>query len=363
MKGFPITLERKTEKSKIMVILNPIIFTLLALAACGIIIGIMGFNPIEVYSKMISKAFFDMRGIRKSITAGLPLMLCGLGVAVAFKMNLCNIGAEGQYAIGALCGGAWALFGPQLPGALGILMMFIVCFAGGAIWALICALLKAYWNINETITTLMLNYIALILMDFFCYGPWKEPKQNVGQTSKISESLLLPDIPGTKISTGFIIAILMAVLMYLFFKYTTTGYQISVIKNSMTAARYAGMNIKRTIITVLTISGGLAGLAGFVQVTGVVGRVQAAMPNNAGYTAIVIAYLANFNPIAIIIVSILFGGLQNSSATVQVMGVPSDIATMMQGAIMLFVIAGAFFHNYKLTFQKKSVHKKGGEAA
>lgn len=346
-----------------MVVLNPIIFTILALAACGIIIGALGFNPLEVYTKMISKAFFDVRGIRKSITAGLPLMLCGLSVAVAFRMNLNNIGAEGQYAVGALCGGAWALFGPRLPGGLGILAMFLVCFAGGAIWAAVCALLKAYWNVNETITTLMLNYIALILMDFFCYGPWKEPKQNVGQTSRIPESLLLPDIPGTKISVGFLLAVLMAVLIYLFFKYTTTGYQISVIKNSLTAARYAGINIKKNILTVLTISGGLAGLAGFVQVTGVVGRVQAAMPNNAGYTAIVIAYLANFNPIAVIIVSILFGGLVNSSATVQVMGVPSDIATMMQGAIMLFVIAGAFFHKYKLTFRKKAVVKKGGEAA
>lgn len=347
-----ITLERKTKKSKLMVVLNPILFTLLSLAVCGIILGIMGFHPIEVYTKMISKAFFSMRGLRKSITAGLPLMLCGLGVAIAFKMNLSNIGAEGQYAVGALCGGAWALFGPKLPGILGILMMFVVCFAGGAIWAFVCALLKAFWNINETITTLMLNYIALILMDFFCLGPWKEPKQNVGQTSKIPDSLILPDIPGTEISVGFLIAILMAVLMYLFFKYTTTGYQISVIKNSMTAARYAGINIKKCILTVLTISGGLAGLAGFVQVSGVVGRVQAGMPNNAGYTAIVVAYLANFNPIAVIIVSILFGGLQNSSSTVQVMGVPSDIATMMQGAIMIFVIAGAFFHKYKFIIQK-----------
>lgn len=363
MKGFPITFEKRTGKSKIMVILNPVIFTLLALAACGIIIGLMGFSPLEVYSKMITKAFFETRGLRKSITAGLPLMLCGLSVAMAFKMNLNNIGAEGQYAMGALCGGAWALFGPQLPAPLGIIVMFLVCFAGGALWAMICALLKAYWNVNETITTLMLNYIALILMDFFCYGPWKEPKQNVGHTAKIPGSLLLPDIPGTKISIGFLIAILMAVLMYLFFKYTTSGYQISVIKNSMTAARYAGINIKKSILTVLTISGGLAGLAGFIQVSGVVGRVQAAMPNNAGYTGIVIAYLANFNPIAVIIVSILFGGLQNSSATVQVMGVPSDIATMMQGAIMLFVIAGAFFHRYKPVLRKKTITEKGGEAA
>ncbi len=358
-----ITLERKTKKSKVMVILNPILFTLLALAACGIILGIMGFNPLEVYTKMISKAFFSTRGLRKSITAGLPLMLCGLGVAIGYKMNLNNIGAEGQYAVGALCGGAWALFGPQLPGFLGILVMFFICFAGGALWAFVCALLKAYWNVNEIITTLMLNYIALILMDFFCLGPWKEPKQNVGQTSKIPENLRLPNIPGTSISLGFLIALLMAVLLYLFFKYTTTGYQVTVIKNSMTAARYAGMNIKKCILTVLTISGGLAGLAGFVQVSGVVGRVQAGMPNNAGYTAIVIAYLANFNPIAVIIVSILFGGLQNSSATVQVMGVPSDIATMMQGAIMLFVIAGSFFHKYKLLFQKKSTSLKGGETA
>jgi len=358
MNGTHFTFERRNKKSTLLTVVNPLLFAALALAFCGIIIAAMGFHPIEVYSKMLSKAFFDIRGIRKSITAGLPLMFCGLSVSIAFRMNLNNIGAEGQYAMGAICGGAFALFGPKLPLILGLLLMFLCCFAGGAVWALICAALKAFWDINETITTLMLNYIALLIMDYLMFGPWKAKGQNVGQTEKLAANFILPNIPGTNISCGLIIAIVLAVFMYLFYKYTTSGYQISVIKNSMTAAQYAGINIKKNILLVLGMSGGIAGLAGFVQVSGVVERVQASMPNNAGYTGIVIAYLSNFNPIVVIIVSILFGGLQNSSSTVQVMGVPAEIATMIQGSIMLFVIAGEFFRRYKLTY--RNFKHKGG---
>jgi simple sugar transport system permease protein len=195
---------------------------------------------------------------------------------------------------------------------------------------------------------MMLNYVAIYVLNYLMYGPWKEPKQMVAQTAQISEKYYLPDIGNTGINSILLIAIAIAVVLYFFHKKTTKGFEMEVIRRSPHAAEYAGMNVKRNIILVLAISGAIAGLAGFAQVGGIIHRVQADMPNNAGYTGIVIAYLAGLNPLVVVIVAILFGALQISAVAVQITGVPAQIATMIQGSIMLFVIAGEFFNRYKL---------------
>ena len=199
----------------------------------------------------------------------------------------------------------------------------------------------------------MLNYVALIILGYLVLGPWKMKGQNVGQTERIPIGLEIPELGSSQISAGILLGILVAVLIFLAYKYTTDGYQLSVIRSSQNSARYAGINIKRNILLALVISGGLAGLAGYVQYAGVSHRIMEQMPNNAGYTGIVIAYLSRLNPLVIVIVSVLFAGLQNSSATVQVMGVPTQIATMIQGAVMIFVIAGDFFQRYKIVINRE----------
>ena len=327
-------------------ILNPIVFVLLGLTFSSILIIAVGFNPIKVFSKMISYSFLNLRGINGSIRAGLPLMFCGISVSIAFKMNLNNIGAEGQYAMGAILGGAFALFGPELPFSVRLIVMFLLCAAGGA--------LKAYWNVNKTIVSLMLNYVALLFMDYLCYGPWMAKNQTTAISESIPKGMYLPNIGNTGINTGIIAAIIIAILLYIFFRHTTVGYQVGVIRNSLKSAEYAGINVKKYILIVMGLSGTIAGLAGFVQITGVVHRVQAQLPSGSGYTGIVIAYLSQFNPIVVIIVSVLFGGMENSSAAVQIMGVPSQIATMLQGSIMVFVIAGEFFNHYKVTLNRSN---------
>ena len=343
-----IRLEKRENVGMLRIVLTSILFTILAFAFCGIIIAFVGFNPLQVYSKMLTKVFLSGKGIRKMINASLPLMFCGLGVALTFKMNLNNIGAEGQYAMGAIFGGVFVLFGPKVEGIAGSIILAVCCFLGGAFWALLAAIPKAYWDVNESITTLMLNYIALIILSYLVLGPWKMPGQNVGQTKRIPSGLEIPELGESGISAGIILGLIAAVLIFLAYKYTTDGYQLSVIRSSMNSARYAGINIKKNIILALVISGGLAGLAGYVQYAGVTHRIIEQMPNNAGYTGIVIAYLSRLNPLVVVIVSILFAGLQNSNATVQVLGVPAQIATMIQGAVMIFVIAGDFFQRYKI---------------
>lgn len=352
---YSVRFEKREKQTALRTVLTSIVFTALALVFCGIIIAAVGFNPIKVYATMFSKVFLSSRGIQKMLVASLPLMFCALGVALTFKMNLSNIGAEGQYAMGVIAGGAFVLFGPEIRGPIGIVVTALCCFAGGALWAFLCAVPKAFWNVNESITTLMMNYIALMILAFLCLGPWKMKGQNVAQTERIPESLELPEfqLGGMQISVGILFGIIVAFLIFFAYRYTTGGYQLTVISHSPKSAEYAGINIKKNILVVMALSGGLAGLAGFTQYAGVTHRIMENMPNNAGYTAIVIAYLSRLNPLVVVIVSILFAGLQNSTASVQIMGVSFQIATMMQGAIMLFVIAGEFFQKYKMIVIKE----------
>ena len=357
--------EKRDRMPGYMRILNPVIFVILALAFCGILILTLGFNPLSVYTKMLKSAFGTGRGLSQSILYSIPLMLCGLAVSVAFKMNLNNIGAEGQYAIGAFAATAIVQFLPPMPVCIQLPVMFLVAIIAGAIWGGIAVLPKAFWDVNETIVTLMLNYVALLVLDYVCYGPWRNTTLTVPYTDTFPESAWLPNIPGTNIGIGFLSAIVVAIVIYLFFRFTTSGYQISVIRNSISAAKYAGINIKKNIIIVMLISGALAGMAGFVQVCGLTHKLQPNLPNNAGFTAIVIAYLSKFNPLVVILVSIFFGGLTTGSYAVQISGVPSQVATLIQGAILLFVLAGEIFTRYKFSFSHKEKMvsaNKGGEA-
>ncbi len=328
-------------------LINVIIFVLLALVFCAFFLIYIGQNPFEVYFRML-RAIVSLKGLQKSIVSGLPLIFTGLAVAFGYRMNLNNIGADGQYAFGAIFCIWFALYGPDMPAVPKIILMFVFAMAGGAFVALLAAIPRALWNVNETILTMMLNYVALYVLNYLTYGPWKEPKQMVAQTAQISEKYYLPDIGNTGINSILIIAVAIAVVLYFFHKKTTAGYEMEVIRRSPSAASYAGMNVRRNIILVLAVSGAIAGLAGFAQVGGIIHRVQADMPNNAGYTGSVFAYLAGLIPRVVVIVGILFGALQISAVAVQISGVPSQIATMIQGSIMLFVIAGDFFTRYRI---------------
>lgn len=328
-------------------IFNPILFVLLALLFCGIFLAALGFNPFTVYGKML-KTICTPGGITRSIQAGLPLMFTGLAVAFGYRMNLNNIGGDGQYALGAILCVGFALYGPEMPAVPKIIVMFLCAMAGGAIAALIAAIPKALWNVSETILTMMLNYVFLYVLNYLMYGPWKELNQMVAQTRVIPEKYWLPDIGNTGVNSILIIVILMAVALYFFHKKTTKGFQMEVIRRSPRAAQYSGMSLAKNILLVLGVSGAIAGLAGFAQVTSIIHRVQADLPNNAGYTGIVIAFLAALNPLVVLIVGFLFGALQISAVAVQVTGVPSQVATMIQGSIMLFVIAGEFFIRYRI---------------
>ncbi len=326
---------------------NVIICVLLALAFCAVFIAGYGQNPLLVYKKMVIAAFGSVRGFSNSIVYAIPLMLCSLGVSVAFKMGLNNIGAEGQYTMGAFAATGVALYWTGIPERFTIPVMVLAAFVCGALWGLISIIPKAFWGVNETIVTLMMNYIAILFIDYLCYGPWIDKEINLPVSKTIPDYAQMRSYFGTNINAGVFIAIVIAVILYIFFKYTAAGYQINVISKNITAAEYAGINVKSKILAVMLVSGGIAGLAGFAQVSGQVYKLQTGIANNAGFTGIVIAYLSKFNPFVVLLVSIFFGGLTIGGFSVQTMGIPSQIVTMVQGAILLFVLGGELLAQYK----------------
>ena len=341
-------------------VLIPVICVFLALAVSGLIIAAQGFDPFAVYGRLFKNAFGSGYSIGESVLQAIPLIFCALGVSVAFRMSLSNIGAEGQYAMGAFAAVGVALFCP-LPQGLTLPAMVLAGFCCGAAWALIAILPRIIWGVNETLVTLMLNYVALLFVNYWCYGPWREQgKTNMPYSDFIPDYAQFTAFPGTRLHTGLLLALGAAVLLYFFYRSTTMGYQMQVIGKNARAAQYAGIPVKRNIVFAMLLSGGLAGLAGVAQIGGVLYRLQPDIPNGAGYTAIIIAYMAHLNPFVCILVSILFGGLTQGGFSMQIMGVSSKIVTMIQGMILLFVLGGEIFAKNRLLI-KFHREKVGGD--
>lgn len=336
-------------------VINPVVCVALALLFCGIIIRLEGHDPFQVYTKMFKNAFGTSFSILESALQGIPLIFCSLGVSAALKMSVSNVGAEGQFCIGAFAATGIALFCPWIPDSLMIPAMLLGGFAAGGLWAVITILPRVFLNVNETIITLMSNYIALLFIEYWCYGPWRDRGgNNYPYSPLIPASARLSTLGNSRLHTGLFIGIAVAILLFLFFRYTTSGYKMRVIGDNRNAARYAGINVKKSILLAMLISGGIAGLAGVVQVGGQSWRLMPNISNGSGYTAIIIAWLSKLNPFVIVLVSVLFGGLIQGGLSLQIMGIPSNIVTMIQGVILLFVLGGEIFSRNRLVIVKKS---------
>ncbi len=356
--------EKRLIPSKIAIIVVPILSIVLAFLAGAIFIYLSGYKPVEVYQVMLKGAFGSKYGISETIVKAIPLILTGLAVSIAFRMQLWNIGAEGQFYIGAWAASYVALFMPGIPGFLVLPTMLIFGFLGGAFWGLLPAIPRALLDVNETITSLLLNYVAILWVSFFVYGSWKDPQGfNFPLTAPFSDAATLSKLAGTRVHTGIFIALILVVIIYFLLKRTKWGYEVRVIGESQNAARYAGMNIKRNIMLVLALSGGLAGIAGMVEAAGLTHRLQPIMSPGYGYTAIIIAWLSKLNPFAIVVVSFLFGGLIVGGQSVQSIGLPITTSNMIQGLILFFVLGGEVFYRYKIRVRKSSkTNEKEGQS-
>lgn len=322
---------------------------ILSFVFTGIFMACIGYNPIEVFGKMLKGALGTQMRFQETITRAIPLIIASLGILVAFKMKFWNIGGEGQIMMGALGAAFVALkFGEGMSSFVLIIFMMIASIICGGIWALIPAFFKVKLGTNETIFTLMLNYIAIKIVQALQYGPWKDPNASgFPKVPNFVEAAYLPTVFGIHI--GWIIALVLTVAMYVFMKYTKKGYEIEVVGESPNTAKYAGMNVNGIIMMSLTISGGLCGLVGMIQASAIEKTLSATLSGGIGYTAIITTWLSGLKPQYILITSIAFAILLQGGVYIQIaMQIPSAVADMIQGIILFFVLGSEFFIKYRI---------------
>jgi len=327
-----------------------------ALFLGGILISFAGGDPIRSYQHIAKASFGDIGVLSDTIVKATPILLVALACSVAFRMKLWNIGAEGQFIMGAFGASAIVLapvLSAETPRWLFLLVMALAGMAMGAIWGFIPGYLKAKLNVNEIISSLMLNYIAVAWVNFWIFGVWSEggfqmsPKfPNSAWLPRLAEyAKEYPVFRGLTTHAGLLIGIVAAVILWLIVYRSRWGYEIRLIGDNAQAAKYAGINITSNIIYVMMLSGALAGLGGMSEVSGVVHRLQTA-PIAAGYgfTGIIVAWLAKLNPLIIIVVSVLFGALILAGREIQ----PSGVPKMIQGIILVSLIASDFLLRYRV---------------
>lgn len=331
-----------------------------ALILGGVLIALAGGDPILSYQHIAKASFGDVGVLSDTIVKATPIILAALACSVAFRMKLWNIGAEGQFIMGAF-GASAIVLAPVLPAEtprwIFILVMIVAGMAAGAVWGFIPGYLKAKFNVNEIISTLMLNYVAVAWLNFWIFGVWTEGgfqmsakfPDNAWLPRLLEYSKTIPAFRGLTTHAGLIIGIVAAVILWLIIFRSRWGYEIRLIGDNPHAAQYAGINITQNTIWVMMLSGALAGLGGMSEVTGVVHRLQTA-PIAAGYgfTGIIVAWLAKLNPLAIIFVSIFFGALILAGREIQ----PSGVPKMIQGIILVCLIASDFLLRYRIVISR-----------
>ncbi|MBR6014667.1 MAG: ABC transporter permease [Firmicutes bacterium] len=325
----------------------------LSIVFAGIILLAFGLNPINIFATIIKGSVGSEIRIRQTVMRCIPLLITSLGIIVAFKMKFWNIGAEGQITMGAF-GATWVALNlsDTLPMPIMISLMTIAAIICGGIWAFIPAIFKAKMGTNETIFTLMMNYIAIKFVTYLQYGPWMDPTQGgFPKIAKFPANAVLPSVFGVNI--GWIFAIIFVVLLYIFMNYTKKGYEIAVVGESVDTARYAGMNISRIIIVSTIVSGGLCGIAGMIQASAIEKTLIAGIAGGYGFTAIIPAWLSRLNAITCLFVCIAFAMLIQGGTYLQVsLGISSAVASVVQGLILFFVLGSEFFLQYKVSFGK-----------
>ena len=321
---------------------------LLALVVGGLVILISGNNPVQGYATIVEGALGKTSGIRQTVKNFIPLLGAALAIAPCFKMRFWNIGAEGQITAGAMCATYFALFWadrlPQVP------LLLIMCAAGavgGGIWALIPAFFKAKWGTNETLFTLMMNYIVIGFVKYLQGGPWEKMPRGSQQIAQFDSNACLPKVGG--VYCGWIIVLILVGVMFWYMKYTKQGYEIAVVGESANTARYAGIKLSRVYIRTMAISGAICGLAGFIAVAGSSHTISTSTAGGRGFTAIIVAWLAQFNTFVMILISFLLVFLQKGAIQIASRYNLNDYASnIITGIILFFILGSEFFINYRI---------------
>ena len=323
----------------------------IAIIIGGIIFAALGANPFSAYGLILSSSFAKATGRRQVFKLMIPLLGTALALAPCFKMRYWNIGGEGQITMGAMAASYFALFWvDRLPAPV---LLLVMCLAGalfGGIWAAIPAVFRARWGTNETLFTLMLNYIAIGIVAWLQGGPW-EGKPGSQLIPQFKDKALLPRVMG--VHCGWIIVAVLVVVMYVYLNYTKHGYEISVLGESENTARYAGMDVAKVTVRTAFLSGAICGIVGFMLASGTNGSLQSTIANGAGFTAITITWLSQLNPFAMVAISLMMAVLSKGSGNVQTTyGIPASISGIITGIILMSMLACEFFVNYQVFFRR-----------
>ena len=342
-------------KKVLLTIAPSVLAVLLAFITCAFIMVIEGINPIVAYASLLQGAFGGFYEIGETMAKAAPIMLTGLAATIAFKCRVWNIGGEGQLYVGAIAA-TWIGLSIYLHSAVEIPLIFIVSFLAGALYGLIPGLLKAYFKVNEIVLTLMLNYIAILFVSFLVEGPWRDPS-GITYSPPIAETAYLPVlIPRTRLHLGVVIAILCAIVLHVILHRTIFGYEVTIVGANPEAARCKGINIPKTIVLTMLISGGLAGLAGMGEVCGIQHRLMGGLSPGYGFFGVIAALLGKLEPLGVLFSSILLGAIfVGADAMQRAAGVSVTIVYMLESFILLFLIACDRIFPYIL---KKWVSKK-----
>jgi simple sugar transport system permease protein len=364
-----IRLERRTSQPRWLSVAVPVGSLIVAFAIMAVVLLASGHDPWSTYRKLVEAGFTGNGALSATLISATPILFTGLAAAVAFRMELFNIGAEGQLYLGAV-GGAWIALqlGDRDAGstAVYVVAMCVAAAVTGALWALIPGVLRAFANTNEIITSLMLNYVAGYLLTYLIFSsssywrdtstlqarafPQGKPMPPAAEWPTFGSSVVLP--------LGFVVGLGVAVVLWVLYARTRFGFEVSVIADSPRAARYAGMRTRRKILAVMALSGAVAGLGGASQIGDFThtldGSPQGLQAAAFGYTGIVVAALARYNPFAVCLVAVLLGGLLNAGFTLQGVDFPSGLVGVMQGIILFCALGGELLIRYRIRFPRRT---------
>ena len=342
--------EQRTEPSVLMRYLSPLIAVGLMLASGMLLFLVLGKSPIAGFKIFFLNPIKDVYGVSELLLKATPLMLCAVGLSVGFRANVWNIGAEGQLLIGALAAGGVALAFPESHSPFLLPGMIVAGAVGGMLWAAIPAWLRTRFNANEILTSLMLVYVAQLMLSWLVHGPWMDPEGfNFPQTKLFQPHALLPIlVPGTRVNAALFLAVGALIAGWVFMNRSFMGYQMKVAGQAENAGRYAGFSARRAIWLGMLVGGGMAGIAGMSEVAGPVGQITEHISPGYGFAAMIVAFVGRLNPIGIFFSSLLLALLyMGGEQAQQYLALPYSISNVFQGMLLFFLLASDVFINFR----------------
>lgn len=360
-----IELVKRKEHSELMSLLSPLIAVGLTALAAAVIFALSGINPLTGLYKFFIEPLTQQWSLEATIDKATPLILIGCGLSICYLSNNWNIGAEGQFVVGALFGSMLPILLPDFETALTLPLMLLFGMIGGALWALIPAVLKTRFNTNEILTSLMLVYVASLLLDYLVRGPWRDPDGfNFPESRIFSDAATLPEIFGGMMSLAAPITVGVALVLAVVLAKTIKGFEIRVMGESPRAGAFAGFSAKRLTLFSFAIAGALAGLAGTMEVSGALNQLLPSISPGYGFTAIIVAFLGRLNPIGIIVAGFILALSYIGGEGVQsALGVSNKIASVIQGLLLFFVLACDTLILYRIRMVSRRAANSAGETA